>query len=378
MTNTQQPLRMLIAGGGTGGHVLPAIAVIDELRDRGIPLELLWVGGHTGVEKKFAADRDIPFKAIQTGKVRRYLSLENVKDALRLPIGIVQAWGVVRGFKPDLIFSTGGNVSVPTVISGHRFAPVLTHEQTAQVGLANKLAARFADRFACSYEETAKIARTMHKSVVVTGNPVRASLKTGSKERGLQTFGFSGDLPVLFVTGGARGASAINERVEAMLPGILEVTQIIHQTGPADANPDFPRLQRVRESLPEHLRDRYAVRDMIGEEMPDIYAMADLVIGRAGAGTVAELCFTGTPAIIIPLGGTWGDEQRKNAAIMGNADAAIVAEQAETDAGKLESIIRELMADPDRRQRMSVNASALGRGDAAANVADELLALAGS
>ena len=376
MTPASKPLRIIIAGGGTGGHVLPAIAVIEELRRREIAMDLLWIGGAKGVEQSFASEQEIPFRAVQTGKLRRYLSLDNAMDMLRIPVGIVQAWSIVRSFKPDVIFGTGGSVSVPTVIAGHRSAPVLTHEQTAQVGISNKIASKFVDVFACSYEETAAIARTMHKNVVVTGNPVRRSLMEGNKERGLATFGMSDAMPLLFVTGGARGASAINERIEAMLPAILEVTQIIHQTGPADANPDYARLSALRDSLPEHLRARYQVRDMIRGEMADIYAAAHLVIGRAGAGTVAELTYTGTPAILIPLGGTWGDEQRKNAALLGSAGAALVLEQNETPATALKQHIFELMTDPPRLAEMAANAKALGRGDAAANVADELLKLA--
>lgn len=377
MSHNQSPLRLLIAGGGTGGHVLPAVAVIEELRSREIPMEILWVGSRNGVERSFAQEQGIPFTAVQTGKLRRYLSLENMIDALRVPVGIVQSWNIVRKFNPDVIFATGGSVSVPTVISGHRRAPVLTHEQTAQVGISNKIASRFAHRFACSYEATATVASTMHKDVVVTGNPVRRSLMEGTRAGALKTFGMTSELPLLFVTGGARGASAINERIEAMLPGILEVTQIVHQTGPSSANPDYNRLSKLRESLPEGLRERYQVRDMLRTEMADLYAAADLVIGRAGAGTVAELAYTGTPAILIPLGGTWGDEQRKNAALLSNADAALVLEQEDTPAGELEKAIRNLITTEDRLSVMAANAKSLSRGDAAANVADELLNLAG-
>ncbi len=377
MPDTPNPLKLIIAGGGTGGHVLPAVAVLDELHSRGVAMDVLWIGSEAGVERTFAEQKGIPFRAIKTGKLRRYLSLDNIKDALRVPIGTVQAWNIVRDFGPDVIFSTGGSVSVPSVWAGSRRSRVLTHEQTAQVGISNRMAARFAHRFACSYEETAVIARTMHKDVVVTGNPVRKALTTGDRQRGLERFGFTADRPVLFVTGGARGASAINERIEAMLPGILEVTQVIHQTGPADANPDFARLSALRQSLPENIRDRYQVRAMITDEMADIYAMASLVIGRSGAGTVAELSYLGLPAILIPLGGTWGDEQRKNAALLANANAAVVLEQEETPAARLESTIRELLSDTDRLGAMAANAETLGRGDAAANVADQLLELAG-
>ena len=371
------PLRLLVAAGGTGGHVLPAVAVIDELKARNIPLEVLWIGSHKGVERDIAHSHGLRFAAIQTGKLRRYVSLETVTDMLRLPVGLVQAFLQVRAFKPDVIFSTGGNVSVPTVIAGSRLAPVLTHEQTAQVGIANKIASRFAARFAASYEETAEIARSMHEHVVVTGNPVRTSLAKGDKQEAWDHFGLSPDMPVIFVTGGARGASAINERIGKLLPGILDKTQIVHQAGPAVANDDAARLAGLRVTWPTEIRRRYVVREFLGPEIADLYAITDLVIGRAGAGTVAELAFLGKPAILIPLPGTWGDEQRKNAEVLTRHDAAIVLEQADTDAAKLGSVINELLDDPMRRKGMGSNASKVARPDAAARLADELLMLSG-
>lgn len=371
------PLRLLVAAGGTGGHVLPAVAVIDELKGRGVELDVLWIGSHKGVERDIANLHGIPFTAIQTGKLRRYASLETATDMLRLPVGLVQAFFTVRGFKPDVIFSTGGNVSVPTVVAGNRIAPVLTHEQTAQVGIANKIAARFAKVFAASYEETAEIARTLHGHVVVTGNPVRTSLANGDIAKGYAHFGLRPDVPVVFVTGGARGASAINERIEALLPDLLEKTQIVHQAGPATANDDAARLARLRQTWPADIRQRYVVREFLGSEIADLYAITDLVIGRAGAGTVAELAFLGKPSILMPLPGTWGDEQRKNAAILVKNDAAVVREQAETDALALGAEIEALLANPARMTRMGENAAKVSRPDAAARLVEELLWLAG-
>jgi UDP-N-acetylglucosamine--N-acetylmuramyl-(pentapeptide) pyrophosphoryl-undecaprenol N-acetylglucosamine transferase len=370
------PLRLLIAAGGTGGHVLPAVAVIEELTQRQVPLEILWVGSHKGVERGIAQSHGIRFTAVQTGKLRRYLSMETATDMLRLPVGMAQAFLKVRSFRPDVIFSTGGNVSVPTIVAGSRLAPIITHEQTAQVGIANKIAARFAERFAASYDETAAIARQYHQHVVTTGNPVRASLALGDRARGWDHFGMSSDLPVLFVTGGARGAHAINERIEALLPDLLEHTQIVHQAGPAAANDDAARLAKAREDWPKELRDRYVVREFLGPEIADLYAIADLVIGRAGAGTVAELAFLGKPSILMPLPGTWGDEQRKNAAVLVNADAAIALEQADTTPEVLLARIRELLDDTMRRNAMGANARTVSRPDAAARLADEILMLA--
>ncbi len=368
-------LRIIIAGGGTGGHVLPAAAVLEELRSREQPFECLWIGSHKGVERGVAASNGVPFVAIRTGKLRRYVTFETVKDAVRFPIGIAEAWRQVRRFRPDVIYSTGGAVSVPTVFVGHRRAPVLTHEQTAQIGIANKTASRFARTFAVGFEETAVQARQRHANVVVTGNPVRASLDGGSAARGRAWARFTEGLPVIYITGGALGASPLNERIEVVLKELLERAQIVHQAGPASANPDVQRLLRKKADLPSRLGDRYHVVEFVRDELPDVYAMADLVIARSGAGTVSELGYLGLPSILMPLPGTWGDEQRKNARILGDVGAAIVIDQADATPDRMRQDIVALLDDPARWQTMATAARGTSRPGAASNLVDELLKL---
>lgn len=375
MNDRSKSMRILIAGGGTGGHVLPVIAVIEELRARDLPHELLWVGGKTGVERDIAATNNIPFVAISTGKLRRYLSFQNLVDAMRIPVGIVSGWRQVRKFRPDVIYSTGGAVSIPTLVLGHRTAPVLTHEQTAQVGLANRTAAKFASTFAVGFEDAAIIARRFSKNVVVTGNPVRASLHAGNRENGFERFGFNESLPVVYVTGGARGASPLNQRIEALLPDLLGKAQIIHQAGPKSANADVAKLEGLRETWSAELQKRYQVVEFVGPELTDIYAMADLVIARSGAGTVSELAFAGLPSVLIPLLGTWGDEQTKNGKVLSNIGAAVVLSQPEATPERLKHEITALLNDPERRARMSAAAKSIAQPNAAANLLDELLKL---
>jgi UDP-N-acetylglucosamine--N-acetylmuramyl-(pentapeptide) pyrophosphoryl-undecaprenol N-acetylglucosamine transferase len=370
------PLRLVIAGGGTGGHVLPAVAVVQEIRRRDIPVELLWIGGHTGVERDIAETNGIPFTAIQTGKLRRYFALRTFTDLARIPLGVGQAFARLRAFRPDVIFSTGGAVSFPTVFAASRLAPILTHEQTAQIGVSNRMASKFADVFAVSFEETARLARERHDCVVVTGNPTRASILGGSRDAGLTRFGFSPDMPVLYITGGAQGASPINTRVEALLPELLDEMQILHQAGPARANDDVRRLRELRSTWPEETQRRYRVEEFIGEEIADVYAMASLVLARSGAGTVAELARVGLPSILIPLPGTWGDEQRKNAALLANAGAAVVLKQSEATPERLRETILSLMRQPERLRQKGAAARTVGDPDAAANLLDEILKLA--
>ncbi|HWV34084.1 MAG TPA: UDP-N-acetylglucosamine--N-acetylmuramyl-(pentapeptide) pyrophosphoryl-undecaprenol N-acetylglucosamine transferase, partial [Thermomicrobiales bacterium] len=344
----QGSLRLMIAGGGTGGHVLPAVAVIEEIRRRGLDVEFVWIGSHAGVERSIAAANEIRFHAIQTGKLRRYISGKTVVDAFRIPIGTAQAWLHVRRFRPDVIYSTGGAVSVPSVVAGARSTPILTHEQTAQIGIANRTSARFADVFAVTFDDTAELARQIHKNVVVTGNPVRSSLTGGMAENAYARFGFTPDLPVLYVTGGARGASPINERLMPELPRLLQKMQIVHQVGPASANNDAATLRQLRSTWPDTLQRRYVVEEFIGAEIADLYAITDLVLGRAGAGTITELSFMGLPSILMPLPGTWGDEQRKNARVLANVNASVTLEQEDATPERLATEIEQLITNRER------------------------------
>lgn len=370
------PLRLLIAGGGTGGHVLPALAVVEEFRSRGIRLDVQWIGSLAGVEKESAERAGIPFVSIQTGKLRRYPSFQTLTDAGRIPVGVIQARKAVSSFKPDVVLSTGGFVSVPTVLAAKGIAPVVTHEQTAILGLATRIDAKVADVLAVSWDATGEAARKSHHRVVVTGNPVRASIRDGNATRGFAAFGFDPGLPLVYVTGGARGASPINTRMAALLPDLLERCQVLHQTGPESANGDLADLRERQKLWPEQLRKRYHAVDFIHDELRDVYAAASVIVGRAGAGTVAELAVIGVPSILIPLPGAGGDEQTLNARMLADAGAAVLLTQENATPERLGKTLDALFSDPERRSRMSATGRRLGKPDAASNLADVLLSVA--
>jgi UDP-N-acetylglucosamine--N-acetylmuramyl-(pentapeptide) pyrophosphoryl-undecaprenol N-acetylglucosamine transferase len=373
----QTPLRLIIAAGGTGGHVLPAVAVLHELRSREIPLEARWIGGTEGIEAETARAEGIPFDAIPTGKLRRYLDVKTARDAINIPRGVLSARRLVRDFRPDVVFSTGGFVSVPTVIASRGRAPILTHEQTMIIGLANKINLRFADELALSFEDTVTRVGAARAKTVVTGNPIRSGLMSGDADRGRRQFSFRPDIPIVFVTGGARGASPINQRIKAILPQLLEHAQVLHQTGPASANADFANLTALKQSLPAELATRYVPTEFVAEEIADVYAMADLIVSRAGAGTVAELSALGKAAIMIPLPLSGGGEQIMNARALADRGAGVVLMQGDATPERLLDEITALLVDRERREAMAQTARSLGRRDAAARLADELLALAG-
>jgi UDP-N-acetylglucosamine--N-acetylmuramyl-(pentapeptide) pyrophosphoryl-undecaprenol N-acetylglucosamine transferase len=375
---TSDRLKLVIAGGGTGGHISPALATVSALRGR-CQLDVAWIGGTWGVERESAQRAQIRFIPIQAGKLRRYLSWQTPVDAVRIPIGVAQAYGALKRIQPDIVFSTGGYVAVPTALAASRLGiPIVTHEQTAQLGLATRIIARYADVLALSFPVPLDGNHVGNARVIVTGNPVRPTIFGGDAARGAARFGLTTDLPTIYVTGGARGSSPINERIEKALPLLLPFVQIIHSTGPADANGDYPRLVEVKKHLSEEQRGRYIVVETLADELADVYALAALVVGRSGAGTVAELAALGKPSILIPLPGTGGDEATKNARVLADADAAILIPQPEATPELIASHILALRNDPDRLQRMGNAAHRLAPIDAARELAEEILSVARS
>lgn len=369
-------IRVVIAGGGTGGHVQPALAVLRELR-RKTHVDVLWIGSKSGLERAVAAEHGVAFTAIQTGKLRRYFSLQTPIDAARIPIGLLQAIQSLKRFRPDVVYSTGGFVSVPAVVASRLLGiSSITHEQTATVGLATRINARFANVVALSFEQSRAQLPKTRASVVVTGNPVRQELFTSSADRARATYHLPDDVSLVYVTGGALGAHAINEVVRQALPRLLEIAAVIHQCGPASANGDLPLLESARNQLSPALREHYVIRERLGSELADVYAAAALVVGRAGAGTVSELAALGKASILIPLPGAGGDEQTRNAKILSDAGGTILLPEAELNPERLLREIADALV-PNRREAMERAARSRGSRDAAGKLAHELVKLAG-
>lgn len=383
MTHAEQPLRLLIAGGGTGGHIFPAEAVLQELAAREFPIEAMWIGQKGGREEEVARKLGLPFCSIQVGKARQTGALTdrilNIIDKGRVLIGIPQAWFHVRAFKPDVIFATGGYVCMPTAMAGASIAPILVHEQTVQIGSANRMASKRAKTLAVSWDQAIDDARAkgIAANVVNTGNPVRATLSQGDAAKGFAAFDLDPSLPLLYVTGGAKGSVPVNKLISDSLPTLLEHMQIVHQTGRAAENQDADRLAALRETLPDHLRNRYVVRDFIRDDLPDIFAAASLVVGRAGAGTITELSVLAKPAVLIPLVPTSGNEQVRNANMLAEAGSALSIEQASTSSAELAQEIIALIADQPRLAAMRAAAETIANPNGASNLTDEILKLAG-
>lgn len=279
-----------MTGGGTAGHVIPNIAVIEGLKDRYPDIELLYIGSKNGPEKDLIEKSGVPFKSVQCGKLRRYFSFANFKDLFRVPIGILQARKILKKFRPDKVFGKGGFVSVPVVIAAFSLKiPVILHESDISPGLANRICSRFAGEICVSFQESKKHFRK--KNVVVTGNPVRKMIFEGSREKGFGLTGFSGEKPVLLVMGGSLGAQELNNLVFDNLPELLRHCQVIHVTGKGKGG-----IEKVRDKLKGYKQFEY-----LHDELFDMYAITDLVLSRAGANALAEIAALGLPSVLVPL-----------------------------------------------------------------------------
>jgi UDP-N-acetylglucosamine--N-acetylmuramyl-(pentapeptide) pyrophosphoryl-undecaprenol N-acetylglucosamine transferase len=382
-----RPLRLIATGGGTGGHTYPAITTIrttrELLRGAGVELDVLYVGSAGGLEARVAEQEQLPFHAVSTGKLRRsanplrMISGQNLCDAGRLTRGLVEARRVVRAFRPDVVLSTGGYVAVPVGLAAATVdAPLLVHEQTTRLGLANRILLPRATTIALSSSTSVELlAPAVRSRAVVTGNPIRVELLDGDADRGVKALGWTGwdsTLPTVYVTGGAQGSVQINRLVEAVLDWLLERANVVHQCGASS----LAQLQRRAEQLPAELAGRYRVIGFVGGELPDVQALADVVVSRSGAGTLAELTALGKPSVLIPLVPTGGNEQEHNARYLQQAGAARALLGKSPTAADLQDALDGLIANPALRAGMAAQAAQLGRPHAARDLAAVLLTLA--
>jgi UDP-N-acetylglucosamine--N-acetylmuramyl-(pentapeptide) pyrophosphoryl-undecaprenol N-acetylglucosamine transferase len=342
----------------------------------------MWIGTPEGLEARVAPAEGIGFATVATGKVRRssnpvkLISPANVRDMARVPLGVAQARRLVGDFRPDVVLATGGYVAVPAGLAARMCRrPLVLHEQTVRLGLANRKLAGFATRIAVSSQSSLPLLPdAVRDRAVVTGNPVRPEVLTGHADKAVAALGLHGfdrSLPTVYVTGGAQGSQQINEVVGDALPWLLERANVVHQCGPGNVE-----ATRVRAAaVPAHLASRYYVTGFVGPELPDVLALADVVVSRSGAGTLAELTALGKPAVFIPLASSAGNEQAHNARHLEAAGAA-VALIGEVTAARLREAAGPLLNDPQARARMADRARAHGRPDAADRLVDVLLSAA--
>lgn len=288
--------KIILTGGGTAGHCVPNLALVPRLKEKGY--EITYIGSYNGIERKLVNQEGINYCAISSGKLRRYFDPKNFSDPFRVIKGFFQSLNILRKEKPDIIFSKGGFVSVPVVKAASLLhIPVIIHESDMTPGLANKLSYSSASKICCSFRETVKYLPS--DKAVFTGSPVRESLRSGERGRGKAFVGFSdSDKPTILVTGGSLGAQHVNEAVRHALPKILPDWNLVHLCGKDKTDSDLIG------------KKGYVQYEYISKEMADLFAMADLVISRAGANAIFELLSLRKPNILVPLptAGSRGDQ----------------------------------------------------------------------
>jgi UDP-N-acetylglucosamine--N-acetylmuramyl-(pentapeptide) pyrophosphoryl-undecaprenol N-acetylglucosamine transferase len=333
----------------------------------------------TAWRARVAASEGIAFAPVATGKIRRssnplkMVSAANVRDMGRVPVGIAQARKLVADFRPDVVLATGGYVAVPVGMAAKFYhCPLVIHEQTVRLGLANRALTRVATRVAVSSESTlALLTDAACSAAVVTGNPVRPEVLNGQTDKAFESLGLGGfdrSLPKIYVTGGAQGSAQINGMVRDSLPWLLAGANVIHQCGQASA----AALREHAATLPPDLAPRYLLTDFVGPELPDVLALADVVVSRSGAGTIAELTALGKAAVLIPLASSAGNGQAHNARFLHEAGAAVALLDG-ASADVLRDALAPLLAEPERRAALARQARSHGRPDAADRLVDVLL-----
>lgn len=279
--------RIVLTGGGTAGHVTPNIALIPRLRELGYDIQ--YIGSYDGIEKKLIEEMEIPYHGISSGKLRRYFDLKNFSDPFRVIKGYAEARSILKKLKPDIVFSKGGFVAVPVVLAAkHCHIPVIIHESDMTPGLANKLAIPSATKVCCNFPETLQY--LPQDRAVLTGSPIRAELHEGSRLAALDFCKFTAGKPVLMVIGGSLGSANVNSAIRQILPELLKTFQVIHLCGKDKLDPSLENTEG------------YVQFEYIKKELADLFALADVVVSRAGANAICELLELRKPALLIPLG----------------------------------------------------------------------------
>ena len=278
--------RIILTGGGTAGHVTPNIALLPRLKE--LDYDVQYIGSFDGIEKKLIEELSIPYYGIGSGKLRRYFDPKNFSDPFKVIKGYFQARKLMKRLKPDVIFSKGGFVAVPVVLAAkHRHIPVIIHESDMTPGLANKLSIPSADKICCNFPET--LSHLPEGKAFLTGSPIRQELLSGNKLAALKFCGFTANKPVLLIIGGSLGSAAVNAAIRNILPQLLKTFQVIHLCG----------KDKIDESLKN--MEGYVQYEYIKQELADLFALADVVVSRAGANAICELLALRKPNLLIPL-----------------------------------------------------------------------------
>ncbi len=350
--------KILLTGGGTAGHVTPNLALLPYLKEEGY--EIVYIGSEKGIERTLIEAEGIPYYSISTGKLRRYLSKENVKDMFRVVKGIAEAKKLIKKLKPDLVFSKGGFVAVPVVLGAKsNKVPVIIHESDITPGLANKIAMPSARVVCSTFPETLQY--VPKGKGVHTGTPIRKELFEGDRNKGLAACKFTGEKPVLLMMGGSLGAVKLNNCLREILPELVKTFDVIHLCG--------------KGNLDAHLREQegYMQFEYVSDGLNDLFAAADFIVSRAGSNSISEFLALKKPHLLIPLSAraSRGD-QILNAASFEKQGFARVLDEDEMTA---ESMKKEIFALYENREKYVSAMEQAASGDGVEAVMTQIKAL---
>ncbi|MGH1677657.1 undecaprenyldiphospho-muramoylpentapeptide beta-N-acetylglucosaminyltransferase [Enterococcus avium] len=351
-------MRILVTGGGTGGHIYPALAFIRYVQKIQPDSEFLYVGTHRGLENKIVPETGISFKTIKIQGFKRKLSLDNIKTVQLFVESIKRSKEILREFKPDVVIGTGGYVSGSVVYAAARMKiPTIVHEQNSVPGITNKFLSRFADRVGISFPDAAQY--FPENKTVLVGNPRAQEVVTSGKSEVLEQYGLLPDIPTVLIFGGSQGALKINQAVIQALPKFSQKEyQVLYASGDRYYNEIAEKFDI------EKINHNLSLQPYI-KNMTDVMANVDLLIGRAGATSIAELTALGLPAILIPSPYVTNDHQTKNAQSLVNTGAVKMITDADLTGEKLVEAVDEIMGDPEKKAMMAEASRQEGIPDAA-------------
>ncbi len=368
-------MHLLIAGGGTGGHIYPALAVVDALRHQPNPPDIGWLGGQRGLEDRIVPSAGVPLRRLALRSLRTVdRDVHLILDPIRLAVSVPQALALLVGRRPAAIFTTGGYVAIPVLIAARILGiPTVLWEGNVVPGRSVRASAGLATVVAVTFEATCAAlglaGSAGRQPCLTTGTPIR-DMRSSDAVAAREQFGVAPGERLVLIFGGSQAVRRLNDAVAAALPALVARCQVIHVTG----DEGYTAALTGRERLSPDLRGRYRPAPFLREDMVDALAAADLVIGRAGSSTIAEVTAVGLPMVVVPYPHA-GGHQRANAAVLADAGAALLVDDAAFDGPALLHAIR-ILDDPAAHARMAAAARSLGRPGAARALASILVALA--
>ena len=365
-------MKVIISGGGTGGHIYPALSIADTLKRKNKETHILYIGTANGLESSLVPKYGYRFEAIRVKGFQRRLSFDTLKSAAELFKGLYDAERLVRQYRPDIVVGTGGYVAGPVLMAAHlKGIPILIHEQNVLPGATNRILGRFADAIAVSFEEAVKYFKKKNR-VLVTGNPIRKGIMGGSRVTAAREFGFVPELPVVLSFGGSKGSASLNRAMTDFIAGLMGggSFQLLHTTG-EDHYRTFMESLSKRGISTEGKKNIRIVPYL--HRMPQALSAADLVITSAGAITIAEITAMGLPAVLVPKSYVAGNHQEYNARALEKRGAAVVLLENRLDGDVLYKKVSGLVRNKERLLAMKRASKDMGKTDAAERICDIIL-----